>query len=214
MDPANQPDDRLDLRRIQARHHLVEEEQRRLGRQRPRQLETLALGQGQRPRRDMLARGEPDARHDVARPRERVRRPGVPRQGADADVLEDGHAREGPDDLERPRQAELADRVRRKSDDGPAAEADVAGVRREKAREEIEDGGLAGAVGADEAQHLALGDRQVEPGHGVDASEALGQPPCLQETHRPAPVVRVSARFTRGYAPSGRKSTTAISSTP
>src|SRR2546427_8565366 len=47
MNAADQPDDRLDLRRIEPRHHLVEQEQGRLGGERPPQLEAFALGQRQ-----------------------------------------------------------------------------------------------------------------------------------------------------------------------
>jgi len=45
----------------------------------------------------------------------------------------------------------------------------VAGGRLVDARDEVEDGGLAGAVGADEAAQLAFADREV---HGVDGGEA------------------------------------------
>ena len=47
--------------------------------------------------------------------------------------------------------------------------------RREKAGDEIDDGALAGAVGADQAEDLALGDAQIDAVDGLDAAEVLAE---------------------------------------
>src|SRR5262249_8785303 len=111
-------------------------------------------------------------------------------------------------------QTEPADGVRRQPHDRAAVEDDIAGVRYQESREEIEDRRLAGTVGADEPEHLTPADLEVEPGHGLQAAEALGEAPRRPSAHRASPARRANARRRRGYAPSGRKSTTAIRSTP
>ena len=58
----------------------------------------------------------------------------------------------------------------------PAVERDVAGIAREVAGDQIEGGGLAGAVRADQRRDAALLDREVASVDGRDTSEALRQP--------------------------------------
>ena len=190
---ADQLDDRLDLGRVQPGHHLVEQEQRRLGRERARQLETLALGQGQRAGRHARAAPSP-TRATTSRARASASGARGWRASApDPHVLEDGHARE------RPRRSGTfaPGRARQiacggEPDDRAAAEANVAGVRGEEAREEIEDRRLAGAVGADETEHLAPAPRsgraRRRPGARRSAWTARAPP---SRTHR-APAPRVA----------------------
>jgi hypothetical protein len=102
-------------------------------------------------------------------------------QGAHAHVLEHGHARERPRDLERPGEPEAADGVGREAHDRAAVEADIAAVRGQEPGEQVEDRRLAGAVGADEAEHLAQRDREVEPGDGSEAAEAPREPAGLEQ---------------------------------
>src|SRR5256885_10711405 len=92
-------------------------------------------------------------------------------QRGDLDVVEHGEPREGSHDLEGAREAEPADVVRLEPPEAPLAEPDLARVGSEKPREQVEDGGLPGPVGSDEADHLAVGHGQVEALHGEDASE-------------------------------------------
>ena len=62
-----------------------------------------------------------------------------------------------------------------------AVEAHAAGVGREQSRHQIEQGGLAGAVGADQRMDFAGFDRQARVRHGADAAELLGDIPDLDD---------------------------------
>src|SRR5437867_5188469 len=134
-------------------------------------------------------------------------------QRGDLDVVEHGEPREGSHDLEGAREAEPADVVRLEPPEAPLAEPDLARVGSEKPREQVEDGGLPGPVGSDEADHLAVGHGQVEALHGEEASEALGEPAHLEQAQR-AILHDRARRATKGAAPWGRKSTTAMRSEP
>src|SRR5438309_594561 len=68
-------------------------------------------------------------------------------------------------------------------------------------------------LGGDEADHHAVGHGQVEPLHGEEASEALGEPAHLEQAQR-AILHDRARRATKGAAPWGRKSTTAMRSEP
>ena len=57
-------------------------------------------------------------------------------------------------------------------DVGPL-EHDAAGVGRDEPADQVDQGGLPRAVGADEGQHLALGHREVHVVHGVGLAEGL-----------------------------------------
>src|SRR3989442_5383077 len=138
----------------------------------------------------------------------------MPRQRADHDVVEHAQSREWAHDLERAREPELADRVRLEAQERAPAEADLSRVRRQETGEQIEGRRLAGAVGPDEAEHLALGQREVETGDGVDAAEVFRESARLEQAHAVSGARRRRSRARRGYAPSGRKSTTAISRSP
>src|SRR4029450_10477773 len=56
-----------------------------------------------------------------------------------------------------------------------AADEDPAGVGLVEAAEDLDQGRLAGAVVADEAEHLALAEAQVDVAEGGDPAEALGR---------------------------------------
>src|ERR1043165_2176837 len=77
-------------------------------------------------------------------------------EGAQHDVFEDGEVAEGLDDLEGAADAETRGGVGGKAGEGGIAEADRALVGRDEAADEIEEGGLAGAVGADDEEDLAF----------------------------------------------------------
>ena len=64
-----------------------------------------------------------------------------------------------------------------------SVEANVAAVRRVQARDEVEDGCLAGAVGADEADDLPLRHVERDVVDGDDAAEAAREVSRLQERH-------------------------------
>ena len=87
-------------------------------------------------------------------------RPRRPRAGAapTSTFSKHRHAAERPRDLVRAADAEPAAAARPQPGDVVAVEADGAGVGRERAGEDVEQGRLAGAVGADDADRLAGAD--------------------------------------------------------
>ncbi|MNT37210.1 hypothetical protein D3C72_1733370 [compost metagenome] len=78
---------------------------------------------------------------------------------------------------------------------------DLAGAGQQQAAEHADGGGLAAAIGAEEAEHLGAVDVQVQPVDGGELAEALGQAACAD--HRliavhgslapPAPAARRAA---------------------
>ncbi|MHC2783736.1 hypothetical protein ACVMBZ_002950 [Bradyrhizobium liaoningense] len=91
------------------------------------------------------------------------------RMRADADVVHHRQVREQRHVLEGSADADLGDPVRRPRQDADAVHQDVAGRRLIQPRKAIEERGLAGAVGADQAEDLAL--VHVE-GHAVERDDA------------------------------------------
>ena len=57
--------------------------------------------------------------------------------------------------------------------DVATAEIDGAGVRRERARQDVQQGGLAGAVRPDDADRLARGEREVDAVQHGECAETL-----------------------------------------
>jgi hypothetical protein len=92
---------------------------------------------------------------------------------ADHHVLERRHLGEQPDVLEGARDAGLGHLVHRGRGVGLAAELEAAAVGRVQAGDHVEEGGLAGAVGADQAVDLALVDGDADVRQGLQAAEAL-----------------------------------------
>ena len=90
---------------------------------------------------------------------------------ADHDVLEHGHVAKQRQILKRAADADLGDPVRRLVEDGLALKLNVAMVRRVEPAEAIEQGGLAGAVRADQAQEHALGHVERHVVERDDAAE-------------------------------------------
>ena len=91
---------------------LVEQQHARLGGQRPRQLEALALPGGERPRMRMRLLTEPDPGEQRVRALARVAHVAGARERAHHDIVHHAHAREGPELLERPGNAQPADMIR------------------------------------------------------------------------------------------------------
>ena len=83
-----------------------------------------------------------------------------------------------------------------------AADEDPAGVGLVEAADDLDQGRLAGAVVADEAEHLAPAQAQVDVGQGGDPAEALGHvldPEGLAvggAVHQARPVRRSLDRYT------------------
>ena len=87
-------------------------------------------------------------------------------------------------DLERARHAEPHPLMRRSVGNVTAFEHDAAGGRLEHAGEEIDHGGLAGAVRPDQRVARALLHGQIDALRGKDAAEALFQPDGFKDRHR------------------------------
>src|SRR5205823_3081312 len=160
---------------------FVQQQQRRLGGQRTRQLQALALGERQAGGRLRGLGSQTQPLDDGARVRARPRRRRMTSERTDQHVVEHAQPRKRAHDLERARQPASADRVWRLAQQRAAAEADIARVGPQKARQQVEDRRLARAVRADQPEHLALGHREVEPGHGVHAAEVLRETARLEQ---------------------------------
>ena len=171
-------DHALDLGRVEPGEHLVEQQQRRLRRERAGQLEPLLAGDGELRRRHV----EPVAEADEG-----------------GSLFGDKPRRPASDRFSRPKQAPTVqfsstvmapsgctiwcvraspcarDAIGRHAGDVDAAKHDTAGIRREDAVDEIEQRRLAGAVRADEAEDLVFGDGEAQILHRGETAEALAQ---------------------------------------
>src|SRR5208282_3091708 len=126
----------------------------------------------------------------------------------DAYVLEHGQFGEDFGDLEGARHAERDALGHRESGHVLAVEHDRAGSRREKSRDQIEEGGLAGAVRADDRPQLALFHLERDLAHRDQAAEILARAVDLQEAHaRPRCCKKPSN-------PRGKNSTTSTKRKP
>src|SRR5437879_4914821 len=188
-DTLDQPDRLHDLRRGQPRVDLVEEQQPRAGRERARQLEASELHDREALRRRQRLAGEPD---DIEGRAGLVRRSldagdTAAEERGDGDVVETGEAAEGLRDLERAADAEPRDAVGRQPGEVTAVEADGPRVGRVDARDRVDQGALAGAVGPDEPDDLARRDLEVHVAQRLEPAEVLGEAPHLEQAHgRPA----------------------------
>ena len=149
-------DDVDDLGRVEARHHLVEQQEPRAGGQRAGKLQPLAAGDGEigAPLVE-LARHADGGRHRLGLALGRAAVGGM-EIGADHDVLAHADLGEGLRDLERAHHARGADPVRRQAGDVLALEGDPAGIGRVEARDGGKQRRLARPVGPDQAHDLAL----------------------------------------------------------
>src|SRR5262249_8310193 len=175
---ANVPD-QVDQRRAfvlsQAAGHLVEQKHARLRGERARQLEPLAVEEREAAggpiglgREAALFDKLDAARIDVALAAAPPRRPPPP------PGLQTGHARGRLRNLKRATDAQATAPFRRQTGDVDAGEDDAAGVGCDRAAGDAEQRGLAGAVRPDDAERLALGEREVEGARDHHGAEALG----------------------------------------
>ena len=108
----------------------------------------------------------------------------------DRHVVADGQAGEGPGDLVGPRDAPPGDLVRHAAGDLDAADDDAPAVRPVVAADDVDQGGLAGAVGADEPQDLPFPDLQAHPAQRLDSAEGLPDVGADQQRRRADPSGR------------------------
>ena len=172
-------DHALGIGLVLAGHHLVEQQDRRRGGERAGDFQALQVADGKRPGLAIPDVVETDQFGDAQRHGAGVLDFRVAQEGADHDVLEHAQLAEGLHDLERAADAEPGETV--SADVGECRrpslpiDLDRAGIRPQEAREEGEDGGLAGAVRADHAENLAAKERERNIVGGDEPAEALDQ---------------------------------------
>ena len=93
----------------------------------------------------------------------------------DLDIVQDRQVGKQADVLEGPGDAPLRDLIGFEADQAFAVELHLAGSRFIDAGHQVEGGGLAGAVRADQADQLALVDFHIEVGDRFQAAELFGQ---------------------------------------
>ena len=115
------------------------------------------------------------------------------RQSRKQDVLQHRHVAEHLRGLKGPGDTPRGDLVRAQAVDPLAAQLDLSGIGAIQAREQVDGGRLARAVGTDEAADLSRTDRERKPVHRDQAAEPLGEPARLEQ-----PPVRGGGRHTSG----------------
>src|SRR5262249_40076850 len=99
------------------------------------------------------------------------------------DVVEDGQRIEQIDDLEAARDAGADALINPGEGYVRALEQDAAAVRREMAADQIDERGLAGAVGAHQREKFALVDGEIHAIAGVNVAELFAQVDGLKKNH-------------------------------
>ena len=127
------------------------------------------------------------------------------------DVLADGHAGEARGDLEGAADAAAPDGAGRQAGDGPASQGHGPGVRPELAADHVEAGGLAGAVGADEGEHLAGCDGEGDGLDGGDATPGFAEVFDGEDAHA---ARRVQRRWAAPAIPAGNSTTSRTMAAP
>ena len=124
---------------------------------------------------------------------------------ADHHVLQRRHLGEQPDVLEGARDARLGHLVHRAGLVGLAAELEAAAVGDVQAGDDVEEGGLAGAVGADQAVDLAALDGDAHVGQRLQAAETLADAGDLENGLCHVVSLRVQRADRCGLAMLGRR---------
>ena len=146
----------------------------------------------------------------------RHHRVGPMQQGADDDVVLDRERRKRTHQLEGAADAAPADDVGPEPVDALAGEMDRAVVGREHAGDDVEQRGLAGAIGTDDREDSALRHAEADIVDREQAAEALAQPGDLEQRRHCFPpfAPRPSMRESHGQTPSGSTITTTSRHTP
>src|SRR5439155_9907646 len=147
---------------------------------------------------------EADARQDLFRPLSRLLRGALlaagAEHGSDRDVVADGQLLQRLDDLEGPRDPEPPDGVARGLRDVFPAKEDRPRRRLVQPGDAVDEGRLAGAVGAEDPEDLPLVDRQVHARDGGQAAEALGDLTGVEQRRAVAVCRHQSSRLARTFA--------------
>ena len=214
VDAGQDVDHAVGLGRPQSGHHLVEQQQLRIGGERAGNLEAFAVGQRQRRGRlcALVVEVEPCQHLAGMRARRGDVQPAV--QRTDHHVVLDAEAGEWPHQLEGPANAAVTDFVGSQSVDPLASERNSAFIRRKHAGDHVEQRGLAGAVGADHREDRAWRHRERHVGYGTQPAELLRDVGDLkQRGHVRAPPCRGSCRG-RACAPAAARCRRAAGSPP
>ena len=175
---------------------LVEQQDSRLGAQGPAQLDQPQDARGEiaghlvaSPRQTEAVEGVLDELDDVGlvgmaeAERTSEHATGVGSLGRHLEVLEDRHAGEGLQALERAPEAQPGPLVGRHVGDVPTLEPDLAGVGLVEAGEAVEERGLAGPVGTDQRSDAARRHLQRDVVDCEQTAEALDDGIGLEERH-------------------------------
>ena len=188
------------LGRVQSREPFVEQQHLRIGGERPSQLDPFLVDIGQRGYRRIRAGLEPDPAKEAdcivvqfAAPA-----PAMAEHAAGCDIFQHRQAGQHPDDLKRAGDAFDRDLIRGHRSNLVAVEPNVPGAWLERAGNQVEHGGLAGAVWPDQAKHLVLGKLERNP---VDCDQPAEQLADLANRQR---NFRGRARHVRPFAPPTR----------
>jgi hypothetical protein len=196
---------------------LVEQQEARRAHRRHGDVEELAHALRQEPRRLVAVLRDAETleqrlhRRQPRRPAQRLPQ----REGAalgdaagDEQIVGDAQAGEDLRHLERARDAGGDDGARRQRGDVAAEEGDAAGARLQIAGDEVDEGCLAGPVGADDADALALGDADIDVVGGDDRAETLVEADDVEQRAHGVAVRRArrrAGRWNSDHTPCGRK---------
>ena len=183
----------LDLARRQPRHDLVEQHEARPQRQRARHFEPLEQADRQVAHRRVLIVGQADIGQDRLRAFACRRDGPVVQHGAQRHVLHHREVTIGLGDLKGARDAGARGLIRLPAGDRPVLEHDPAGGRRDRAGDQVVERALAGAVRADQADELALPDREAHARDRIEGAERAGQIADLEQRRHGGPLRRRSA---------------------
>ena len=131
-------------------------------------------------------------------------------------VLDHRQAGKQADVLEGAGNAALRDLVRLETGKRRAVEFETAAVERINTRQQVEQGGLAGAIGADEAVDFTARNGKIHLGQRLHAAKAFPEVGAGEQRAHAAPLRTANSRLrtAEGHRPAGRKIITSTSARP
>src|SRR5262249_52862106 len=135
-----------------------------------------------------------------------------PRHDRSLERLEHREIGKDLDELERARHAQARQPHRAGAADVAVLESHPSGARPDDTRQDIDQGRLAGAVGADDRDELAVADGEAHAVEGAELAVELAEPVGFEDHARPASAGR--RRVTNPTSPSGARITITASIAP
>src|SRR4029453_10501174 len=211
---TDQGDALLQLGRIEAGQPFVEQQQFGIERKRAGKLQALLVDVGELARQHIARAAEADAVEQRVGFGAGGDAPGIAATEGQAgqDVVAATERRERPHELEGPGHAQPGDTMSRLAGDGMAAKGDGARVRPQHARQQVEHGRLARAVGSQQAHDLARRDREAQRIDGQKPAEAATQPGDLEQ--RAHAGCFLAAPSTKPAMPRGMRQTITMKTRP